>query len=198
MTLAPSTHLSLLLRLGDSHDHEAWVEFVSLYEPVVYRLLRQRGLQDNDARDLMQELFLAISRNIDRWKPAHGKGSFRAWLRRVVRNLVINWLKSPQRTVLTGGGELHALLDRLPAAGEQDTIEFDRELQRALFQRAVRRVQTQVQPATWQAFWETSLMGRSTDEVAGKLGMSVGAVWVAKCRVVARLKAAVGEMEKPT
>jgi RNA polymerase sigma-70 factor (ECF subfamily) len=196
MTLAPSTHLSLLLRLCDVHDHEAWVEFVTLYEPVVYRLLRQRGLQDNDARDLMQELFLAISRNIDRWKPAHGKGSFRAWLWRVVRNLVINWLKSRQRSVLAGGTELNALLDQLPAAGEKDTIEFDRELQRALFHRAVEQVQTQVQPATWQAFWETSVIGRPTDEVAIKLGMSVGAVWVAKCRVVARLKAAVGEMEK--
>jgi RNA polymerase sigma-70 factor (ECF subfamily) len=198
MTLAPTTRASLLLRLCDCEDHEAWVEFVNLYEPVVYRLLRQRGLQDPDARDLMQELFLAVSRNIDRWKPAQQRGSFRAWLRQAARNLVINWLKSRQRSVLAGGAELHALLDQLPAAGEQKTVEFDRELQRALFQRAAERVQTEVQPATWQAFWETSVMGLSTGEVAGKLGMSVGAVWVAKCRVVARLKATVSEMEKST
>jgi RNA polymerase sigma-70 factor (ECF subfamily) len=196
MTLAPSTRSSLLVRLGDVRDHKAWVEFVTLYEPVVYRLLRQRGLQDVDARDLMQELFLAVSRNIDRWKPTHERGSFRAWLRCVARNLVINWLKSRQRRVLSGGPELNALLDQLPAAGEQETVEFDRELERALFQRAAQRVQTEVQPATWQAFWETSITGLSTGEVAGKLGMSVGAVWVAKCRVVARIKTAVAEMEK--
>ncbi len=196
MTLAPSTRASLLLCLGDVQDHEAWVEFVTLYEPVVYRLLRQHGLQDDDARDLMQELFLAISRNIDRWKPAHERGAFRAWLRRVARNLVVNWLKSRQHSVLSGGSELHALLDKLPAADEQETIEFDRELQRVLFHRAAERVQTEVQPTTWQAFWETSVTGLPAGEVAGKLGMSVGAVWVAKCRVVARMKAAVAEMEK--
>ena len=174
------------------------MEFVTLYEPVVYRLLRQHGLQDADARDLMQELFLAISRNIDHWKPTHERGSFRAWLRRVARNLVINWLKSRQRSVLSGGSELHALLDQLPAAGEQETVEFDHELHRVLFQRAAERVQTEVQPTTWQAFWETSVTGLSTDEVAAKLGMSVGAVWVARCRVVARMKTAVAEMEKST
>jgi RNA polymerase sigma-70 factor (ECF subfamily) len=90
------------------------------------------------------------------------------------------------------------LLEQLPTAAEEETIEFDRELQRALFQRAAQRVQTEVQPATWQAFWETGVMGLSTDEVAEKLGMSAGAVWVAKCRVVARLKVAVSKMEEST
>jgi RNA polymerase sigma-70 factor (ECF subfamily) len=155
-------------------------------------------LQDNDARDLMQELFFAISRSIDRWTPAHERGSFRAWLRQVARNLVINWLKSRQRSVLSGGSELHALLDQVPAGGEPETVDFDRELQRAVFQRAAERVKTEVQQGTWQAFWETSVSGLSAGEVAAKLGMSVGAVWVAKCRVVARMKAAVAEMEKST
>ena len=107
MTLTPTTRASLLFRLRDAHDHEAWVEFVSLYEPVVYRLLRRHGLQDADARDVMQELFLAVSRSIDRWDPAKERGSFRGWLRRVARNLVINWLKQPQRrTTATGGSDL--------------------------------------------------------------------------------------------
>ena len=62
MTLTPTTRASLLFRLRDPQDHEAWVEFVTLYEPVVYRLLRRHGLQDADAREVMQELFLAVSR----------------------------------------------------------------------------------------------------------------------------------------
>ena len=70
MTLTPTTRASLLLRLCDSEDHEAWVEFVTLYEPVIYRLLRRHGLQDADARDVMQELLLAVSRSIDRWEPS--------------------------------------------------------------------------------------------------------------------------------
>src|SRR2546423_13542864 len=97
MAQTPTTPASLLFRLRDSQDHEAWVEFVSLYEPVAYRLLRRHGLQDADAREVMQDLFLAVSRNIDRWDPAKERGSFRGWLRRGARNLVIHWFKQPQR-----------------------------------------------------------------------------------------------------
>src|SRR5882757_8600820 len=107
MTFTPTTRASLLLRLGDVQDHEAWMEFVTLYEPVVYRSLRQHGLQDADARDVMQDLFLVVNRNIEGWHPTKQQASFRSWLRRVIRNLVINWLKSPQRRALTGGSELH-------------------------------------------------------------------------------------------
>jgi RNA polymerase sigma factor (sigma-70 family) len=197
MTPTPTTRASLLLRLRDSQDHEAWMEFVSLYEPVVYRLLRQRGLQDVDARDVMQELFLSVSRNINRWDPAKARGSFRGWLRRVVRNLVINWLKNPQRRmVAVGGEEVCAMLDFIRADSEEETLRFDRELRRALLHRAGQQVQSEVQPATWQAFWETSVAVLSPAEAAAKLGMTVGAVRVAKCRVLARLQAAVAEMEK--
>src|SRR5580700_4699869 len=119
MTLTPTTRASLLLRLRDSQDHEAWVEFVSLYEPVAYRLLRRHGLQDADARDLTQELFMAVGRSIARWDPAKDRGSFRGWLRRVARNLVINWLKKSERRVLaTVDSDVQSMLDMLPADSE--------------------------------------------------------------------------------
>ena len=117
------------------------MEFVSLYEPVAYRLLRRHGLQDADAREVMQELFMAVSRSIDRWDPAKERGSFRGWLRRVARNLVINWLKQRERRVIaTGGSDLQAMLDMLPADNGRETVEFDQELRRALFQRAAEQV----------------------------------------------------------
>jgi RNA polymerase sigma-70 factor (ECF subfamily) len=197
MTQAPSTRPSLLLRLRDPQDHAAWVEFVSLYEPATYRLLRRHGLQDADAREVMQELLMAVSRSIDRWNPAKERGSFRGWLRLVTRNLVINWLKQSQRrAIATGGADLQDLLEQLPAAAEPETMEFDREFRRAVFQQAAEQVRAEVQPATWQAFWETSVVGASPAEAAQKLGMRVGAVRVAKCRVLARLRTAVQEIEK--
>ena len=199
MTLTPTTRASLLLRLRDSKDHEAWLEFVSLYEPVAYRMLRRHGLQDADAREVMQELFMAVSRNIDRWNPAKERGSFRGWLRRVARNLVINWLNQRERRVIaTGGSDLQAMLEVLPADSDPETVEFDHELRRALFQRAAEQVRGEVQPATWQAFWETGIVGTSPVDAAQKLGLSVGGVRVAKCRVLARLQAAVNEMENAT
>jgi RNA polymerase sigma-70 factor (ECF subfamily) len=199
MTLTPTTRASLLLRLRDSQDHEAWLEFVSLYEPVTYRLLRRCGLQDADAREVMQDLLLAVSRSIDRWDPAKERGSFRAWLRQVSRNLVINWLKQRQRQALAAGGsDMQAMLNRLPDDSSPETVDFDRELRRAVFQRAAEQVRGDVQPATWQAFWETGVVGTSPADAARKLGMTMGAIRVAKCRVLARLQAAVHEMEKTT
>jgi RNA polymerase sigma-70 factor, ECF subfamily len=197
MPLAPTTRASLLLRLCDPEDHEAWVEFVTLYEPVVYRSLRRHGLQDVDARDVMQELLLIVSRSVDRWEPTGQRGSFRAWLRRVTRNLVIHWLKQRERQAAPlGGGDLQSLIDDLPAAEDPDSIEFDRELHRALFQRASQCVRGEVRPATWDAFWETAVLGKSATEASTKLGMTVSAVRVAKCRVLARIRAAVAEWEK--
>jgi len=199
MTLTPTTRASLLLRLCDSEDHEAWVEFATLYEPVIYRILRQHGLQDADARDVMQELLLAVSRSVDRWNPAKERGTFRGWLRRVARNLVINWLEHRgRRVVATGGSNLQSMLDMLPAPDKPDTVEFDRELRRAVFHRAAEQVRREVHGETWQAFWETAIAETSPTDAARKLGMTVGAVRVAKCRVLARLRAAVTEQEKAT
>ncbi len=196
MSAIPSTRVSLLLRLRDSHDHEAWVEFVSLYESVIYRLLRRHGLQDADAREVMQEVLLAVSRSVDRWDPDRDRGSFRGWLRRVARNLVINWVKRGQRHVpATGDSGLQAMLDRLPDPAEPESAEFDHELRRALFQRAAEQVREEVQPATWQAFWRMAVEGATPAETARQLGMSAGAVRVAKCRVLARLQVAVRELE---
>jgi RNA polymerase sigma factor (sigma-70 family) len=197
MTSTPSTRASLLLRLRDAQDHQAWIEFVALYEPVAYRLLRRRGLQDADARDVMQELLMAVSRSIDRWDPAKERGSFRGWLRRVARNLVINWLKKNERRLLsTEDADVQEMLEMLPADSGPETVEFDQELRRALFQQAAQQVRAEVRPATWQAFWETAVVGTSPADAARKLGMEVVAVRVAKCRVLARLRAAVTNLEK--
>ena len=149
MTSTPTTRASLLLRLCDSQDHEAWVEFVTLYEPVVYRLLRQNGLQDADARDVMQELFLTVSRNVDRWDPAKDRGSFRGWLRRR-RSQPGHQLAEASRAAQSWRPVVPTCLrcsTCLPAAGEAETAEFDRELERALFHRAGEQVRGEVHPA---------------------------------------------------
>jgi len=197
MIPTPTTRPSLLFRLRDRQDHEAWLEFAALYEPVAYRLLRRHGLQDADARELVQDLFLAVSRSIDHWEASPERGSFRGWLRRVIRNLVINWLKQRERRAAAAGGtDFQAMLDLLPAESEPETAEFDRELRRSQFQRAAARVKQEVQPATWQAFWETAVVGTSAADAARKLNMQVGAIRVAKCRVLARLRLAIEALEK--
>src|SRR5688500_2033890 len=100
MLISPTTRASLLLRLRDPRDHDAWVEFVALYEPVICRFLRRSGLQDADALEVLQNLFLTVNSNIDRWKPGAEYGSFRGWLRQVTRNLVVSWVRRQRRQLV--------------------------------------------------------------------------------------------------
>jgi RNA polymerase sigma-70 factor, ECF subfamily len=196
MTPTPTTRASLLFRLRDSQDHEAWVEFVEIYEPVIYRQLRKCGLQDADARELMQEFLIAVSRQIEHWELATERGSFRGWLRRVTRNLVINWMRHGQRRMIAlGGPESQSLFDDIAAEHCPESIEFDTELRRSTFQRASETVRQEQSPKTWQAFWSTAVDGKTPAIAAKELGMSVGAVRVAKCRVLARLKEVVSTLE---
>jgi RNA polymerase sigma-70 factor (ECF subfamily) len=116
----------------------------------------------------------------------------------VARNLVIKWLKHGQRRLIAvGDTELHAMFDQ-QSDNSPETVEFDDEFRSVLFQRATDQVRHEVEPATWQAFWQTAALGESPAEVGKKLGMAAGAVRVAKCRVLAKLKAAVQEMENST
>ena len=123
-----------------------------------YRQLRKCGLQDADARELMQELFIAVNRQIAKWELAKERGSFRGWLRRVARNLVINWMKSGQRRMVAGGGpESQSMFDELAAEDCAESAEFDHELRRSIFQRA-----TEVVP------------GAKSESVASVLGHGCG------------------------
>lgn len=196
MSPTPTTRASLLLKLRDPRDHEAWLEFVSLYEPVIYRLLRKTGLRDADAHDVLQELLLAVSRNIARWEVGSEHGSFRGWLRRVTRNLVVSWVRGQRRQVTTSAVDLDSLLESPAVANGAETDDFDQELRRALFRQASELVRAEVQPQTWQAFWEVAIAGNSVADTAGKLEMTTGAVRVAKCRIVARLREVVAGLEQ--
>ncbi len=78
MQETPETRASLLVRMRDPQDGGAWAEFVQIYEPLVYRLIRGQGLQDADARDVTQQVLAAVAARVDRWDPDRSKGSFRA------------------------------------------------------------------------------------------------------------------------
>jgi RNA polymerase sigma factor (sigma-70 family) len=185
----PSTRPSLLARIRDPGDGRAWAEFLEIYTPLVHRLARRKGLQDADAEDLAQEVFRAVAGAIDRWSPDPGRGSFRGWLFRIARNLSINLLVRQGRHPRgTGDEEIARLLEELPAPSGEDSALFALEYRRRLFEWAIGQVRDEVRPPTWEAFWRTGVGDEDPGEVARSLGMSVGAVYVAKNRVMARIR----------
>ena len=189
MNAAPSTRYSLLVRVQDAHDHAAWLEFVAIYEPLVYGLARRRGLQDADARDLCQDVFRAVAKAVHGWKPDPDRGSFRGWLFRIAQNLLINFLKRERRQpCASGDSDVQRLLDAQPASGDEYSKLIEFEYRRRQFQVAAGQIEAEFTPATWQAFWQTTVESQPIVRVAETLGISQGAVYIARSRVLARLR----------
>jgi RNA polymerase sigma factor (sigma-70 family) len=189
MTESNITHPSLLVRIRNTDDECAWGEFVEIYSPLIYGFSRKQGLQDADAVDVTQEVLRSVARSIGRLDYDPRRGSFRGWLFTIVRNELKDWF-GRQRSDVVGSGDSSAVcrFEDLPALESEDSACWDQEHQRRLFEWASKRIQTEVQKSTWSAFWETTVKGRSGKEVAAELGLSVAAVYLAKSRVMARLK----------
>jgi RNA polymerase sigma factor (sigma-70 family) len=199
MDETPSTRASLLVRLRDPRDERAWSEFVDIYTPLVYRLARRRGLQNADAIDLTQEVFRAVASAIDRFDPDPSRGTFRAWLSRIARNLTINALAARDRQVRgTGDTAVARLIDELPASTDDEpSAEFDLEYRRRLFDWAADRVRAEVSETEWRAFYLTGVEGREPRDVAAMLATSIGTVYSYKSRVMARLRRLIEQVDDP-
>jgi RNA polymerase sigma factor (sigma-70 family) len=197
MTDSPTTRPSLLVRLRDARDSQAWSQFVDLYGPLIYDFARAQGLQDADAADLMQDALQAVSGAVGRLEYDPQRGSFRGWLFTVVRNKLRNFLAKRGRQGQGSGdtGMLHWLEQQPGRVAEQEAL-WDQEYTRRMFARAAERVRQDVQETTWQAFWLTAVEGKKPQEVAYALQTSLAAVYLAKSRVMARLKELIEEFER--
>jgi len=196
MAEPPLTRVTLLNRLKDGADADAWHEFVHLYGPVVYGFARKRGLQDADAADLMQEVLRSVARNAVRMEYDPKRGTFRGWLYTVTRNKIYNFLNGQRnRPRATGDAAAQERLDSIADRTTDRDDDWELEYQRRLSDQAMDLVRGEFQPNTWQAFWRTAVEGRAAQEVGGELKMTPGAVYVAKSRVLARLREEVQKLQ---
>jgi RNA polymerase sigma factor (sigma-70 family) len=185
---SPLTRASLLVQLRSGSNHIAWQEFVKLYGPVIYGFARKRGMQDADAADLMQDVMRSVSAAIGRLDYDRQQGTFRGWLFTITRNKIFNFLSARRiRPQGTGDSATNRILNSHP--DDQDaSAAWEMEYQRRLASLAMERIKSEFQDNTWRAFWLTSVEGASAAEVSKQLGLSPGAIYVAKSRVLARLK----------
>lgn len=192
----PDTRASLLIRLRQPGNQEAWREFASIYSPLIYRIATRKGFQNADAEDLLQDVLVAVARGIDRLEIGEDKGRFRGWLGRIARNLIVNAIEKRTRQALgVGGSEIAERLLQEPELSPEETSAYRLEFRREHFQWAARAIRPEFQPATWKLFWRTSVEGEPIGDVARELGLSIGAAYAARCRVLARLRKQVSELD---
>jgi RNA polymerase sigma-70 factor (ECF subfamily) len=187
----------LLIRIRDAQDREAWEQFVEIYAPLVFGYARKHGLQHADAADTTQEVLGRVHRAIRRLDYDRQQGRFRGWLLTITRNaLRTYWAAADREPRGSGDTGTRKLLQELPDTDHSDADFWQQEYHRCLFRWAAERIQEEFRSSTWQAFRQTTEEGMPPKQVAEDLGMSVGAVYTAKSRVVARLRSEIEWMQR--
>jgi RNA polymerase sigma factor (sigma-70 family) len=191
----PTTRATLLVRLADERDVLAWNQFVAIYAPLVFQLARRRGLQDADAADVTQEVLGSVADAFRRKKFDRSRGTFRGWLFRIARNEVATLQAArARRHQPEGGSAADVRLQQI--ADSQEPELWEAEYHQRLFAWAKEQVQREVEPSTWQAFRLTALEVQSGQQVAATTGLSVAAVYLAKSRVMKRLREIVQQVDE--
>ncbi len=183
-----------LLDAARLQNPDAWERMVSLYAPLVLHWCRQWGLREDDAADVFQDVFQAVAAHLAGFRQDASRGTFRGWLRTITHNKVNDAFRRRRREPPgVGGSEAQAQLTQLPEPPPLNDDGSTDAAVSALLRRGLELIQCEFEPQTWQAFWLTAVDGRPPKDVADELGMSGGAVRVAKSRVLHRLRVALGD-----
>ena len=169
---------------------------MSIYEPFVFRFARRGGLQDADARELVQNVMVSVARAVGRWKPDSARGRFRTWLFRIARNQLLDILAKRSRDEAANGATGNSVFfEQVCSSSSDSRDELHSAQRRELFRWASDRVKTLVKRQTWQAFWMTAVEDQDPESVAIQLQMTTGAVYIARSRVISRLRDEVKKWE---
>lgn len=195
-TSNPDTRASLLVKLRDSKDIDAWEDFTEIYTPVIHRAASKMGLQSADADNVVQEVLLAVSKSIDQWLNRQERIGFRPWLFRIARNKTLDLLTRKATRPFKKPGEGSSFEWSQVAQQESEiATHFEFEYQWELFTRAAAEVRESAAESTWQAFWLTAVEQQPIDFVAQKLGVREGMVYLSRCRIMERIRKLVQHWE---
>ncbi len=178
-----ATSPSLLLRIRNASDHEAWSTFQEIYLPLIRSFCVHWGLQTADAEDVAQEVLVAVARTMPSFDYQPERGRFRAWLGTVTVNKIKSWYASPH---VQGQKGQVALVDQRTQTNP--STDWAVMFSEHIFQTACQRVRSQCDPQTWHCFQATWIEHKDAPVVARDAGISVHTVYVNKSRVLQRLE----------
>jgi RNA polymerase sigma-70 factor (ECF subfamily) len=183
------TRQSLLIRARRG-DEQAWNRFADLYRPLIRNWLHHHGVARDDAEDLTQDVLLNVIRHLRDFEHTGQRGAFRNWLRTITVNRTRDFWKARQSRPAAASGD-SALIDLANQMADPDSElsrRWDQQHDQYLLRCLLDLMELEFEAATVRAFRRLALDGASAEEVAGELGMSLGAVYVAKSRVLKRIR----------
>jgi RNA polymerase sigma-70 factor (ECF subfamily) len=196
-TLPSFTSITLLGRVRDLSDQQAWSDFVHRYTPRIFSWCKRFSLQDQDASDVTQQVLLKLVSSMQGFEYDPSRGSFRGWLKTVTSNAVRDMVRRKSSNVVTGEGAevwLSRLVD--DAAIASLTAKIEEGYRQELLEEAENRVQLRVKPTTWEIYRLLTKQNVSAKEIAAKLNVKIGEVYVAKSRVIKMLRESVLQLEQ--
>jgi RNA polymerase sigma-70 factor (ECF subfamily) len=183
------TSASLLDRIRLDADAPDWNRLVEIYTPLIRSWLRRYALLDQDADDLVQEVLAIVVRKLPDFRKEPRIGAFRRWLRNITVNCLRDfWRAQRFRPRATGDSNFAQVLEQLADPESGLSRLWDKEHDDHVTRRLLDMIKPRFEIKTWLAFEGVALNGRSPDEVAAELGMTVNAVFIAKSRVLSMLR----------
>lgn len=193
----PKTRVTLIQRLPDTSDREAWEAFVDLYGPIIFAFARHRGCAASDAADVVQEVLAKVTRRMRTFTFDPERGRFRTWLYMVVKShLIDRSRRESARPRLVAMDNAARWLEQEADESEDPEALWETEYRRQLLHRALPAIRSQFSEKTWTAFHRTAIEEADPAVIAEELSMSLGAVYVAKSRVLARLRERISLLER--
>lgn len=183
------TRATLLLRVRDPGDEEAWSEFHGLYAPLLYQYARQRGLASADAEEIRDQCLLIVAQKIGSLEYDREKGGFKNWLRRIAEGKVVDFFRK-RREPSADARVLEHLPDPRPAP--EELWEQQWLYQHVLYCAA--QVKATFSEQTYRAFELLAFDGCSVDDVSARLQLTRNQVYIAKSRVLRRIRTRMTEL----
>jgi len=160
---------------------------------LLYQWCRNRRLPEADAQDVVQEVLFSVAKGIHEFRRSRVSDTFRGWLWTITRNKAGDWIRKQGQQ---GGGRTEASpidIDAVAAPPMADSSVGGEEIA-GLYRRAVDLIREEFEETTWQAFWRVAIEDRPAVDVAQELGLSRNAVYIAKSRILRRLREILGEV----
>lgn len=183
-----ATPVSLLERLRQPEGAGAWPQLVAIYQPWLRGWLCSHGFQTADVDDLVQDVLAVLLRELPIFRHNGRTGAFRTWLRGILLNRLREFRRQRPPATAWEGDDSDRRLEQLADDRSELVQQWDREHDQNIVNRLLGLIAADFEPRTWQAFRAVVLDGRKAADVAGELGISVGAVWSAKAHVLKRLR----------